>query len=269
MALASPLKGTLKITQNFGDDFKFTGKWNGKSYKDVWFNKTVLGAKGHNGIDYSVKTGTPVYAADDGTIVFEGWGQNNSWMGTGAGVCVLIKHSNCHTGYAHLNSTVINKNQKVKKGQLIGYSGNTGGSTGAHLHFEALPLKPDFKNGYGGRVDPAKYTEKKPVITTKQMTAVTAIEFNTERVLEPSLEVGVEIVSQEGKAGSRTVVTEHTYTDGKETSKKVISDKTVAAIDKIILVGTKEKNGNVAKGWLEGLIAFLTKLMETMFGEKK
>ena len=120
------------------------------------------GSAAHNGQDYMFPMNTPVYAAADGTVAFEGWGQYHSWMLAAAGVCVLIAHSDLHTGYAHLNSTVVNKGQAVKKGQLIGYSGTSGNSTGPHLHFEVLPPSPNWKNGFSGRIDP------KPYFTTSQ-----------------------------------------------------------------------------------------------------
>ena len=110
---------------------------------------------GHNGIDLACPVGTPVYAIEDGTVAFEGWGQNHSWMGAIAGISAIIRHSSFHSGYAHLSQTIVSIGQAVKKGQLIGYSGNTGGSTGPHLHVEVLPLNPNFQNGYAGRVNPA------------------------------------------------------------------------------------------------------------------
>ncbi|MGE0220574.1 Ig-like domain-containing protein [Mycolicibacterium sp.] len=118
-----------------------------------------FGGSGHNGIDLRATTRTEVYAAADGVISFEGYGQNHSWMTSAAGICVLIWHPtlNIYTGYAHLSSTIINNGQTVKRGQLIGYSGSTGNSTGPHLHFEALPKTPNFSNGYSGRIDPAPY----------------------------------------------------------------------------------------------------------------
>lgn len=115
------------------------------------------GQNGHNGIDLAASPGTPVYAAGDGVIEFEGWGQNHPWMTTPAGICILIKNSNVYTGYAHLSDTVINKGQHVTKGQLIGHTGQTGDADGPHLHFEVLPLRPDFGNGFAGRVDPGPY----------------------------------------------------------------------------------------------------------------
>jgi len=118
-----------------------------------------FGYLGHDGVDYAAPVGTPVYAADEGIVTFEGWGQNHSWMGTPAGICVLLNNGGIYSGYAHLSGTVVNKGQHVDKGQLIGTVGSTGAATGAHLHFEALPLSPNFKNGYAGRIDPVQYIE--------------------------------------------------------------------------------------------------------------
>lgn len=113
---------------------------------------------GHNGIDYKAGPGTPVYAAEAGVVTFEGWGQNNRWMTAMAGICVLIKHADKYSGYAHLSRTVVNNGQQVSKGQLIGYTGSTGASTGPHLHFEMLPLSPNFGDRvYFGRIDPAPF----------------------------------------------------------------------------------------------------------------
>jgi murein DD-endopeptidase MepM/ murein hydrolase activator NlpD len=113
-----------------------------------------FGNKGHNGIDFGCSTGTPVYAAESGTIYFEGWGENSSWMLSRAGICILIDHGNQYTGYAHLQNTVINKGQRVVKGQLIGHSDSTGSVTGPHLHFEVIGKPPIWSNGYSGRVKP-------------------------------------------------------------------------------------------------------------------
>lgn len=132
------------LTQGFGGNAEY--------YKQ-------FGQKGHNGTDWGCITGTPVYAADDGTVSFEGWGQNHSWMGTPAGICILINHGGSYAGYAHLSDTVVSKGQLVKKGQLIGHVGATGAATGPHLHFEMLPLKPNFSNGYAGRINVVPYIE--------------------------------------------------------------------------------------------------------------
>lgn len=150
MSLRYPLD-SVSLTQGFGANPGY--------YKQ-------FGQSGHNGYDLRAATGTPVYAADSGVVVFEGYGQNHSWMGKIAGICVILKHAGSHTGYAHLSRTVIDKGQSVSKGQLVGYTGATGTGTGPHLHFEVFPLNPNFKNGYAGRVNPALY-----ISTVKTATA--------------------------------------------------------------------------------------------------
>lgn len=119
-------------------------------------------AGGHNGVDFAVPARTPVKAATDGIVIFEGWGQNNTWMTQPAGICILtLDTDGTHSGYAHLSETVVNKVQEVKKGQIIGYVGTTGSSTGPHLHFEKLPARPDFNNGVQGRIDPMPFFKQK------------------------------------------------------------------------------------------------------------
>lgn len=127
----------------------------------AWYRR-IVGQKGHNGIDYGSSYGTPVKATADGTVVFEGFGQRHPWMGGVAGLCILLKHRKAYSGYCHLSRTIVNNGQKVKRGQVIGYTGNTGKVTGPHLHFETFPLNPDFANGFYGRVDPATFKLGKP-----------------------------------------------------------------------------------------------------------
>lgn len=130
---------SVKVVQGFGANPDFY-----RQFKQA----------GHNGVDLEAAPGTAVYAAKDGTVTFEGWGQNNSWMGQPAGICVLLNNGDIHTGYAHLSRTVVNAGQRVSKGQLLGYSGATGVASGPHLHFEVFPQNPNFSNGFAGRVDP-------------------------------------------------------------------------------------------------------------------
>lgn len=86
----------------------------------------------HNGIDFGVPYGTAIYAADGGTVTKAGWNG-------GYGILVEITHINgMVTRYAHNSSTAVSVGQEVGQGQLISYSGNTGNSTGPHMHFEVL-----------------------------------------------------------------------------------------------------------------------------------
>lgn len=85
----------------------------------------------HKGIDISAPAGTPVYAAESGTVFDAGYKQS------GYGNLIVIKHADdMATYYGHLSKIAVSKNSKVKKGELIGNVGSTGKSTGPHLHFE-------------------------------------------------------------------------------------------------------------------------------------
>lgn len=86
----------------------------------------------HEGVDFGVSEGTTVRAADGGVVVQSGW--NGAY-----GICVQIDHENgMKTLYAHCSSTLVSAGERVYKGQAISLSGNTGRSTGPHLHFEVI-----------------------------------------------------------------------------------------------------------------------------------
>lgn len=105
--------------------------------------------KYHGAVDFGVSVGTPVYAAADGIVVTSTWGGSDSY-----GYYIKIKHYNgLYTLYAHGSSLVAKVGQELKQGQLIMYSGNTGNSTGPHLHFE-VRVAP---GGYNNRVNPLNY----------------------------------------------------------------------------------------------------------------
>ena len=86
---------------------------------------------GHMGVDLATVEGGPIYAADSGTVVYSGP------IGGGYGIMVMIDHGTGYsTLYAHLSGVAVGCGQGVSQGQLIGYGGSTGNSTGPHLHFE-------------------------------------------------------------------------------------------------------------------------------------
>ena len=98
-------------------------------------------ARPHTGVDYRAPIGTPVVTVADGTVSFAG-------VQSGYGNVVIIQHANKQsTLYAHLNSIDVRVGQKVSQGSLIAKSGNTGWSTGPHLHFETrnndVPENPE------------------------------------------------------------------------------------------------------------------------------
>ncbi|MDT0404211.1 M23 family metallopeptidase [Streptomyces edwardsiae] len=105
----------------------------------------------HSGQDYAVPTGTKVMAAHGGTVVKAGG--NGAGDGPAYGNAVVIKHGNgTYSQYAHLSQVDVKIGQVVKTGQKIALSGNTGNSSGPHLHFE-IRTTPN----YGSAVDPVKF----------------------------------------------------------------------------------------------------------------
>lgn len=92
--------------------------------------------KPHNGLDIGASLGTPVYAAADGMVEAVDNNDINYYRKYQYGKYILIKHeNNLATLYAHLSRYVVNRGAQVKRGDIIGYSGSTGYSTGPHLHF--------------------------------------------------------------------------------------------------------------------------------------
>lgn len=146
-------------------------------------NPNSFQPQGHYGIDFACAVGTDIRAIGDGVVRWADWNQNlgaNPWMiipgATGSGIFVAIDHGNGYVSlYCHLNSTPMNIGQRVTAGAIIGKSGNTGNSTGPHLHLEVVLMRNI--NGYRyGRVDPAS------VMSHYQTVGSTLITANQRRV---------------------------------------------------------------------------------------
>ena len=106
--LAHPIKDKHRFTSGFGP------RW----------------GRMHNGLDFAAPHGTPIYAAADGVIIFAG-------RKSAYGRLVKIKHDfGYETRYAHLSKIRVKNGQRVSRGERIGDIGNTGRSTGTHLHYE-------------------------------------------------------------------------------------------------------------------------------------
>lgn len=99
---------------------------------------------GHVALDFGVPVGTPVKATLDGKVVYAGWNDQ------GYGNLVIVENGPYRVYFAHLSKIPVKVGEKVNAGMIIGYSGNTGNSTGPHLHYEVR------KNGKA--VDPTSFT---------------------------------------------------------------------------------------------------------------
>ncbi len=112
-------RGTYKITSYYGD------------------------GRNHKGIDLAAKTGVPIFAVADGVVTYSGYDSD-------FGYNVIIEHNNgIKTRYAHASALCVAKGARVSQGDMIAAVGNTGYSTGSHLHFEVIVN--------GVRVNPAPY----------------------------------------------------------------------------------------------------------------
>lgn len=117
---------------------------------------------GHAGQDYPVPIDTPIRAVTSGTVLHVGYytgsyAANPFWIAPAfAGWCYVIDHGAFIGIYAHGKeyAAQVFTGSKVTEGQVIGLSGNTGGSTGPHLHFEILPDKYNLRGAFYGRTDP-------------------------------------------------------------------------------------------------------------------
>jgi murein DD-endopeptidase MepM/ murein hydrolase activator NlpD len=121
-ALVWPVRADALITQWYGDTRYF-------DYPTV---------RGHSGIDLAVAAGTPVRAAADAEVAYTG-----TDAGYGLYVRLWSEAWQAHFFYAHLSEVKVRVGDKVRAGQVIALSGNTGASSGAHLHYEVRIAKPD------------------------------------------------------------------------------------------------------------------------------
>ncbi|MBI3638366.1 peptidoglycan DD-metalloendopeptidase family protein [Candidatus Wolfebacteria bacterium] len=146
--LAMPVSGTL--SQGYGATsfakYGYRGKW-------------------HNGLDYAAPIGTPIFAAEKGEVVAAGNQDNYCYRGAYGKFLIISHENNLTTLYAHLSLQIVKKGDIVERGQLIGYVGKTGYSTGSHLHFTVYS-SPTFKMGpskvcgpmpFGGDLNPLDY----------------------------------------------------------------------------------------------------------------
>jgi murein DD-endopeptidase MepM/ murein hydrolase activator NlpD len=113
-----PLKGSQKVSSFFGM------RWN----------------RHHKGIDIPAPKGTPILASKTGLVIYRGYQKR------GYGNVIILQHEDgSHTVYAHAQKTIVKKGKSVEKGQVIGFVGRTGKTTGSHLHFE-IKLEGTFVN---------------------------------------------------------------------------------------------------------------------------
>ncbi len=146
-------------TQKFGMPLRHVRITSTFSYKR--WHPILHRYRPHLGVDFGAKRGTPLLAVSDGKIIYAGW------MG-GYGKVVKIKHSNGFVSlYAHQSRIRVKRGQRVRRGQIIGYVGSTGRSTGPHLHFGL------YKNNRA--INPLNKINRRTVTRSKIITKIVDI----------------------------------------------------------------------------------------------
>ncbi|PIQ67135.1 MAG: hypothetical protein COV95_00370, partial [Candidatus Zambryskibacteria bacterium CG11_big_fil_rev_8_21_14_0_20_40_24] len=116
-----------------------------KSY-DGYYIKPVNGRRtqgihGYNAVDLGAPAGSPIFAAAPGVVIIS---RNSGWNG-GYGRYIVIRHDNgTQTLYAHNSENIVYEGTSVVQGQVVGYVGSSGKSTGPHVHFEIRGAKNPF-----------------------------------------------------------------------------------------------------------------------------
>jgi len=152
-----PLKGNPVVTAGYG------------MRKHPVYKKRTL----HPGVDFRAKTGTPIYATADGVVEYGGYHKSS-----GFGNLIILQHNfGFKTYFAHLKKVVVRGRQFIRKGQLIGYTGNTGVSTGPHLHYEVRHM---FK-----KLDPKPFLAMNVTNVNETFDAVKSVEWASLRKLYP------------------------------------------------------------------------------------
>ena len=140
ISIATPITKKKTGTSKLLNSYSFTAP-TGELIRPVLGGRKTQGLHGHNGIDIASSVGTPIMASGNGRVILAKMGGYNG----GYGNMIIIAHdNNIQTVYAHLSAVYVTSGQMVTQGEVIGAMGNTGHSTGPHLHFEVRGAKNPF-----------------------------------------------------------------------------------------------------------------------------
>ena len=152
----TPFKGDFPITQEFGNKLII----NGVDIYGQW------GLKGHNGIDYGIPNDTPLYAPHSGKIIEAVYDKE------GYGWYLKIENEIEGSVLAHMRKFEVGLGDEIVEGQLIGYSNNSGWSTGPHLHWGYYRHPRNRNNGYNGFIDQIPYIDTQPTYSDEYIKQV-------------------------------------------------------------------------------------------------
>jgi murein DD-endopeptidase MepM/ murein hydrolase activator NlpD len=148
-----PFQGQWPVTQWWGSNPDF--------YRRFTYDGVPL--KGHNGIDFALPGGTPLVATDRGRVKRVGFEAG------GFGHYVLLDHEWGESIYAHQERVNVQQGQAVEAGEVIGWSDNTGASTGPHLHFGIRILPYRRTDGWGGFANPVPFMDPADLVGSREL----------------------------------------------------------------------------------------------------
>ncbi|PIR70309.1 MAG: hypothetical protein COU46_02075 [Candidatus Niyogibacteria bacterium CG10_big_fil_rev_8_21_14_0_10_42_19] len=135
--LATPKYVSQSASQTYSSSPSYVGYY----MRPIAGGRRTQGIHGYNGVDLAVSCNSPIFASATGNILIA---RSYGWNG-GYGQYIVIGHPNStQTLYAHANSIIVNSGSRVVQGQVIGYVGSTGKSTGCHVHFEIRGARNPF-----------------------------------------------------------------------------------------------------------------------------
>lgn len=183
-SMTSPVDPEYPVTSEYG-------------YRE---NPVSGGGEGHKGMDFGAPLGAPIYAAASGVIDEAGYTND------GFGIKVVINHGGgFYTLYGHMSSTPVTAGQQVEQGNIIGYVGSTGMSTGPHLHFQVASGSCYGENGGGQSYNPREFLSGLPPSSTsgyRQMATGTKFHFDVDHDFAKPVR---EVIETFSKAGTQAI----------------------------------------------------------------
>lgn len=146
-------------------------------------NYAAYGLKGHEGVDWPMPVGTPILCCAAGVVkaidTVAGDPKADPY-----GVHVRVQHDGYVTVYAHLSKVTVKQGQAVRQGDVLGLSGNTGNSTGPHLHLSFRLDNANRKDGYVGYSDPLPYMDMTPIAAPVDKSDLSGLIADLQSVLD-------------------------------------------------------------------------------------
>jgi len=254
--MRKPFAGEYKVTQIFGEN------------PDVYKR---FGLAGHNGQDWGMPNGTPLYTPISGIV------KEARIDPAGYGHYLRIENSELGVVLAHLKSFNVGESKEVTEGELVGWSNNTGFSTGPHLHFGIYTKPRQYQNGYRGYVDPEPFLNE-DMATIKELEKKIEVLEHRQKELETDIERKNTLIKEREDELRKTAKEIHDWREAAEkfnqelakASKRVVTltSKLEEKTEAVTILEKEVKSLRAERGVLRGKITKLEKKLGSWLGER-